>query len=156
MAYDIEKLFQLTPSRRATAHLFRWDKSAYISTHALTEGDRKSRKLSTSRNHFNSRPHGGRLLSINRIARRKQISTHALTEGDKKEDETMCAGSNFNSRPHGGRPEPPFFTPALFISTHALTEGDTGPHTPVLCFRHFNSRPHGGRRKRAFADLHVE
>ena len=145
MAYDIEKLFQLTPSRRATAHLFRWDKSAYISTHALTEGDRKSRKLSTSRNHFNSRPHGGRLLSINRIARRKQISTHALTEGDKKEDETRCAGSNFNSRPHGGRLSRSIKKRIAFVFQLTPSRRATGTSFFHPFAFYFNSRPHGGR-----------
>ena len=97
---------------------------ADISTHALTEGDRKCRGSST----------------------RGQISTHALTEGDYNVFRGGNAHLNFNSRPHGGRQAgltcmgvATIFqlTPSrratmdqrrrpleLFISTHALTEGD--------------------------------
>ena len=58
----VEKLFQLTPSRRATTatvRLKRWHR------------------------HFNSRPHGGRPPASARIVP-CVISTHALTEGDGK------------------------------------------------------------------------
>ena len=137
--------FQLTPSRRATSRVlvlsltllyfnsrphggrhrlhsarFRLD----ISTHALTEGDRKrhgdvetlyafqltpSRRATASAStprifpcHFNSRPHGGRLRLLSCI-QPIFISTHALTEGDC--ECRSCPVKNL-------------------ISTHALTEGD--------------------------------
>ena len=77
---------------------------AYISTHALTEGDLihpfTYHLIST---YFNSRPHGGRPTR------------------------SGCTGtsSNFNSRPHGGRlPHPLELVVIQEISTHALTEGD--------------------------------
>ena len=57
---ELDKLFQLTPSRRATHSPIPHQIHKYISTHALTEGD--SRKSS-------SIAYGN-------------ISTHALTEGD--------------------------------------------------------------------------
>ena len=53
-------IFQLSPSRRATPFYVVTNKSEYISTHALTEGDR---------------PLAGKQLFFD-------ISTHALTEGD--------------------------------------------------------------------------
>ena len=61
-SFNSGTVFQLTPSRRATR--VSWHCAAYffISTHALTEGDRSS---------------GGWSLWI-------YISTHALTEGDGK------------------------------------------------------------------------
>ena len=72
--------FQLTPSRRATAaaptimQIIHFNSRPhggrqrqpqplcrlYISTHALTEGDRNSSDPAESLENFNSRPHGGR------------------------------------------------------------------------------------------------
>ena len=118
-------VFQLTPSRRATASLENYVRFYIISTHALTEGDDIGCCLFFS------------LL----------ISTHALTEGDgaslddlklliafqltpsRRATFPVVQGNqhqHFNSRPHGGRRHP-----------------DTGLD---LSGRHFNSRPHGGRR----------
>ena len=57
-----EVVFQLTPSRRATAADLEESDSCGISTHALTEGDQ----------------------AIHLFERCKIISTHALTEGDRK------------------------------------------------------------------------
>ena len=98
-----EKVFQLTPSRRATFRAKRWQ--------ILPKN-------------FNSRPHGGRLQKVFDLLK-KIISTHALTEGDRKvlfketiseafqltpsRRATNCfvilhfLSSYFNSRPHGGR-----------------------------------------------------
>ena len=77
-----EVSFQLTPSRRATVTLPAVTPAAFISTHALTEGDFSCGALMLVSTYFNSRPHGGRLpLACFREVR-----------------------SNFNSRPHGGRP----------------------------------------------------
>ena len=97
--------FQLTPSRRATA--IRWTLSEremdfnsrphggrrsgelrsrgrlHISTHALTEGDRRrSHAGHCVEAHFNSRPHGGRRTHGQKHREKRTISTHALTEGD--------------------------------------------------------------------------
>ena len=54
-------IFQLTPSRRATTADHEVNYVMLISTHALTEGDRKSCVMQS----------------------RSDISTHALTEGDE-------------------------------------------------------------------------
>ena len=134
-------IFQLTPSRRATAHVvvtvFRCD----ISTHALTEGDHGERFVVDRHRDFNSRPHGGRrdlpgprqvLLSFQltpsrratlarlQLAMRIGISTHALTEGDSSSWELI---------------------PKLFISTHALTEGDGPARISIIFFSTFQLTP---------------
>ena len=80
-----------------------------ISTHALTEGDPKKIRMTMKLKYFNSRPHGGRHVTLVDPSRYRRISTHALTEGDIR-------GNTNNS----GR----------VISTHALTEGDTAGDTP--------------------------
>ena len=143
--------FQLTPSRRATTDCQRRNKSADISTHALTEGDSCFFSKIFFEIYFNSRPHGGRRLSRN--------SPIVLVY--------------FNSRPHGGRREKSVNFPVWLISTHALTEGDehgyqiadsnsifqltpsrraTGTDLEGNFEReYFNSRPHGGRRSCAVA-----
>ncbi len=75
-----------------------------ISTHALTEGDRKDMFCSSVCMNFNSRPHGGR-----------------------QHEDSLCDRKirHFNSRPHGGRRMTPLAVPLdKCISTHALTEGD--------------------------------
>ena len=84
MTFLIEEsadLFQLTPSRRATASVSPGEKLITISTHALTEGDSFQGLLMRSYQHFNSRPHGGRLF-LAPLPSVRHISTHALTEGD--------------------------------------------------------------------------
>ena len=98
-------IFQLTPSRRATKIRKANFNDILISTHALTEGDKLQRLTNFYHFHFNSRPHGGRLVitpsrisimpfqltpsrraTISDIFKRQlqRISTHALTEGDGK------------------------------------------------------------------------
>ena len=96
-------LFQLTPSRRATLRFRNLCCKRMISTHALTEGDVSAPSISAVSPYFNSRPHGGRPLHVGYIS---------IT-------------INFNSRPHGGRRNYPV--------RNAL-QG------------YFNSRPHGGRQ----------
>ena len=116
--------FQLTPSRRATVTIEKYDRSRSISTHALTEGDSK----------------------LFCLFRQSIISTHALTEGDFGSGCSLCSCNAFQLTPSrratcyaGSR------SSHLFISTHALTEGDeTVPRCRGLSC-HFNSRPHGGR-----------
>ena len=56
-------LFQLTPSRRATSSSPALVTARTISTHALTEGDKKEGSWLSAARYFNSRPHGGRLSS---------------------------------------------------------------------------------------------
>ena len=77
-------IFQLTPSRRATA-TYR----------------RRAMRIS----HFNSRPHGGRQHRAKKVRTRMNISTHALTEGDTFLVILILHFFHFNSRPHGGRPD---------------------------------------------------
>ena len=76
--------FQLTPSRRATTDCQRRNKSADISTHALTEGDSCFFSKIFFEIYFNSRPHGGRRYLLGVFSVASFISTHALTEGDGK------------------------------------------------------------------------
>ena len=140
-------LFQLTPSRRATSTL---PSSSVIPVFQLTP----SRRATTLRKSgawncedFNSRPHGGRLL-IEREESCRYISTHALTEGDGRGRLPCDAAGHFNSRPHGGRRERRLIhAERIQISTHALTEGDSTEFRPCPGQMHFNSRPHGGRLK---------
>ena len=162
--------FQLTPSRRATTDCQRRNKSADISTHALTEGDSCFFSKIFFEIYFNSRPHGGRRLSRN--------SPIVLVY--------------FNSRPHGGRhvnQASGYFvvtfqlTPsrrATFVlqillfsfpfqltpSRRATKSGSvlvlqwefqltpsrratSGIFSVALIVFNFNSRPHGGRRGRS-------
>ena len=77
--------------------------SAHISTHALTEGDSAAARSFRSLRHFNSRPHGGRLLCT--LGRRTRY-IFQLTPSRR-------ATYSFA-----------FFKTKFFISTHALTEGD--------------------------------
>ena len=138
-------IFQLTPSRRATATYIVILYLAYFNSRPHG-GRRCLRVVLRLLAYFNSRPHGGRpsrdssfsallkfQLTPSRRAterrrddkRREGISTHALTEGDRK----RCAAES-----HTG------------ISTHALTEGDTFALLFFVFSLYFNSRPHGGRR----------
>ena len=95
-------MFQLTPSQRATFQDHSSAPHCYVSTHALTEGDFSWLSNSFRRLRFNSRPHRGRQLSEAMILS-YLVSTHALTEGDR----------------HGCRK-----AEVGRVSTHALTEGD--------------------------------
>ena len=119
---------------------------SFISTHALTEGDKFFPGFKGFTEYFNSRPHGGRPVGDVAEYLEQHISTHALTEGDGKRcdctrrertfqltpSRRATAGTkrrvqhnrNFNSRPHGGRPSA---APAEWVRND------------------FNSRPHGGR-----------
>ena len=96
-------LFQLTPSRRATINAKIEFELEMISTHALTEGDSAAARSFRSLRHFNSRPHGGRLLCT--LGRRTRY-IFQLTPSRR-------ATYSFA-----------FFKTKFFISTHALTEGD--------------------------------
>ena len=97
------RVFQLTPSQRAT-HLRRHCLVHLgISTHALTEGDRF------------------RLI----IAFVAIISTHALTEGDCFVLLIICPLSQFQLTPsQRATTSPGILSSKQEISTHALTEGD--------------------------------
>ena len=188
--------FQLTPSRRATTSLCVWQAvldfnsrphggrraaaslcrtSREISTHALTEGDRKVW-----------------------YARRIQaISTHALTEGDVGSPTETVDPAKFQLTPSRRATIPndinrrvivfqltpsrratslcfcpwvPFvefqltpsrratfvlfhFSQVFLISTHALTEGDCFTISRMVGMSHFNSRPHGGRQIRTLCTI---
>ena len=126
-----------------------WAASARgISTHALTEGDKPGTMAKKARLYFNSRPHGGRLHSRNRLvelitfqltpSRRAThrsfraslilgISTHALTEGDTR---------RYNPKQPGD------------ISTHALTEGDFCTGFDSSCLNRFQLTPSRRATKR--------
>ena len=163
------ELFQLTPSRKATAHYsfqqFQIDISTHaftegdgccsclfsvsgISTHAFTEGDRAFGGFRDPVHYFNSRLHGRRHPRFSQFHQPGQISTHAFTEGDDSQ-----------SRKSGGSG----------ISTHAFTEGDRVSNkevwghwefqltpsrkatntwiTQVMPESYFNSRLHGRRHQ---------
>ena len=140
------RLFQFTPSRRATGGIHRLQITAEISTHALTEGDiiglassviavvfqltpsrratRQPDNSTQSGRNFNSRPHGGRRVTLPAVTPAAFISTHALTEGDLigivGPSTTSCqlTPSRRATRQHV------LFQFRHVISTHALTEGD--------------------------------
>ena len=139
------KIFQLTPSRRATPLGRKKCLELVISTHALTEGDIIQSGAGYSADYFNSRPHGGR-QKRGQLAERCEIfqltpsrratfimrhsindliiSTHALTEGDRQSvDPGHLALISTHALTEGdvGCFYISFFSP---ISTHALTEGD--------------------------------
>ena len=120
---EIRGVFQLTPSRRATA-VFIFDRRTLL--FQLTPSRRATgahRPEAIHEANFNSRPHGGRLLPCS-IPPFSEISTHALTEGDGDPVRAERLQDYFNSRPHGGRRF--LFAPSAFQF-------------------YFNSRPHGGR-----------
>ena len=99
-----KKVFQLTPSRRATLRLLYRKVVSCISTHALTEGDQSSIslnlshiifQLTPSRRATDSSPQNAKTAkfqltpsrrattrSSESLAYSEGISTHALTEGD--------------------------------------------------------------------------
>ena len=115
--------FQLTPSRRATTDCQRRNKSADISTHALTEGDSCFFSKIFFEIYFNSRPHGGRRLSRNSPI--VLVYFNSRPHGGRLQPVAdQIHLKNFNSRPHGGRREKSVNFPVWLISTHALTEGD--------------------------------
>ena len=78
---QLRDIFQLTPSRRATARPCRITERRSISTHALTEGDSKLFELVCA--YFISThalTEGDFKIFVSLFCR--YISTHALTEGD--------------------------------------------------------------------------
>ena len=102
MTGDDGFIFQLTPSRRATERRRDDKRREGISTHALTEGDRKR---CAAESHTGISTHAltegdgnHRIRAGDRI-----ISTHALTEGDIDPPYVLGTRAHFNSRPHGGR-----------------------------------------------------
>ena len=141
----LDRVFQLTPSQRATRLRCEFGFWIGISTHALTEGDVPRSDVNFGKRDFNSRPHRGRLSNL-LIKIVEIISTHALTEGDFHHILKTLTLNYFNSRPHRGRPSlhssssshlsfqlTPSQRATIFfsilsivngISTHALTEGD--------------------------------
>ena len=96
------RIFQLTPSRRAT------------------DNERRRRRY----HYFNSRPHGGR-RNESLVSELVCISTHALTEGDYIPYDYERAYREFQLTPSRRATVIPLFQPQRqSISTHALTEGD--------------------------------
>ena len=139
-----------------------------ISTHALTEGDRKDMFCSSVCMNFNSRPHGGRPVAHEVIAgqwgfqltpsrRATRLLATIPTPGTFQLTPSRRATSRekqymdsilFQLTPSRRATSHSYHGMLLRkISTHALTEGDL--RLPGQRFRqlHFNSRPHGGRRQ---------
>ena len=95
----------------------------YISTHALTEGDKRDPVARTNAQHFNSRPHGGRpdrfvpfvFSSVFQLTpSRRATATLEFEDMDlafqltpsRRATPLMKLSAyhkDFNSRPHGGR-----------------------------------------------------
>ena len=78
----IVRLFQLTPSRRAT----------------VEHGTSRYSK------YFNSRPHGGRRNTVSRQMAWSQFQLTPSRRATKSQWSACRDLRNFNSRPHGGRP----------------------------------------------------
>ena len=97
-----------------------------ISTHALTEGDRRrSHAGHCVEAHFNSRPHGGRRTHGQKHREKRTISTHALTEGDPSRNSSQFVQRiSTHALTEGDNPRASCSATASSISTHALTEGD--------------------------------
>ena len=96
------RIFQLTPSRRAT------------------DNERRRRRY----HYFNSRPHGGR-RNESLVSELVCISTHALTEGDYIPYDYERAYREFQLTPSRRATKGTLlFSMQGGISTHALTEGD--------------------------------
>ena len=128
-------IFQLTPSRRATPplNIFLYPR-VNISTHALTEGDGRSRFCTA-------------------ILR---ISTHALTEGDSATFTFPAHSRSFQLTP--SRRATIQSPTRKLCSTFQLTPSRRATRIPYGFFHlpYFNSRPHGGRRWRTnFSKLYV-
>ena len=164
------KTFQLTPSRRATAgqnaqQLFRAYFNSrphggrrsgelrsrgrlHISTHALTEGDRRrSHAGHCVEAHFNSRPHGGRRTHGQKHREKRTISTHALTEGDLPSFMKPINQITFQLTP--SRRATQRRPISSYQRSFQLTPSRraTRPVTGKQCgYCNFNSRPHGGRQ----------
>ena len=138
-----------------------------ISTHALTEGDRKDMFCSSVCMNFNSRPHGGRPVAHEVIAgqwgfqltpsRRatcplsifvRRIDFNSRPHGGRRNGERAeIFRQHFNSRPHGGRHLLVILVGVYLIHFNSRPHGGR-QHEDSLCdrkIRHFNSRPHGGR-----------
>ena len=119
----LEYVFQLTPSRRATAGAVDPLHEIYISTHALTEGDIDANDVIFYYT-FQLTPSRRATVEWGEHQDWANISTHALTEGD-----FLAWHSNrrrlFQLTPSRRATDGhcwPFRL--IHISTHALTEGD--------------------------------
>ena len=110
------RIFQLTPSRRAT------------------DNERRRRRY----HYFNSRPHGGR-RNESLVSELVCISTHALTEGDYIPYDYERAYREFQLTPSRRATKGTLlFSMQGGISTHALTEGDTISRSRSQC-RHIST-----------------
>ena len=141
-----QSIFQLTPSRRATISASSADSRA-CHFNSRPHGGRLLRfVLRIDHSYFNSRPHGGRPDCVSFLHGQVDISTHALTEGDQLQIVDEADVWHFNSRPHGGRR---FSAIERFLSNHFNSRPHGGRQVTErnLNFHgYFNSRPHGGRR----------
>ena len=140
-------LFQLTPSRRATINAKIEFELEMISTHALTEGDSAAARSFRSLRHFNSRPHGGRLLCT--LGRR----TRYIFQLTPSRRATVVAVEPFltigfqltpSRRATGNRAELRIrrkfqLTPSRRATSCIIEK--------IKHYKDFNSRPHGGRHE---------
>ena len=138
-----------------------------ISTHALTEGDRKDMFCSSVCMNFNSRPHGGRQhfvltpvspLIFQLTPSRRATATYIVILylayfNSRPHGGRRCLRvvlrllAYFNSRPHGGRPSrDSSFSALLKFQLTPSRRATTPPNSFSVAAAHFNSRPHGGRR----------
>ena len=138
-------IFQLTPSRRATATYIVILYLAYFNSRPHG-GRRCLRVVLRLLAYFNSRPHGGRQLRPTHFLWLLPISTHALTEGDGSSQINLVKFDHFNSRPHGGRRSDRACNTAHHNFNSRPHGGRLEPHPLLRTSNHFNSRPHGGRR----------
>ena len=142
-----------------------------ISTHALTEGDKQSRKKISGKRYFNSRPHGGRrfydilcdesitfqLTPSRRATLRHDVRCLSpfpfqLTPSRRATFILLPQRKNKNISTHAlteGDRNDRYCICLHGISTHALTEGDHRTEEFSWSHLHFNSRPHGGRPRPA-------
>ena len=124
------KIFQLTPSRRATPLGRKKCLELVISTHALTEGDSA----------------GQCDLHL-----QQGISTHALTEGDRTRSSPFSMLSEFQLTPSRRATVSTSFPhhQIIFQLTPSRRATPTALQSPHWS-QNFNSRPHGGRLSLTF------
>ena len=116
-----------------------------ISTHALTEGDRKDMFCSSVCMNFNSRPHGGRPVAHEVIAGQwgfqltpSRRATRLLATIPTPGTFQLTPSRRATSR------EKQYMDSILFQLTPSRRA--TATYIVILYLAYFNSRPHGGRR----------
>ena len=141
--------FQLTPSRRATTDCQRRNKSADISTHALTEGDSCFFSKIFFEIYFNSRPHGGRHVNQ---ASGYFVVTFQLTPSRRATFVLQILLFSFPFQLTPSRRATKSGSVLVLQWEFQLTpsrRATSGFFSVALIVFNFNSRPHGGRRGRS-------